>query len=144
MDIVSKRTRSYIMSRIRSRGTRPEMQMALVISSISGGRLPVMMHDPRLPGSPDFSIPLFDIAIFVNGCFFHGCRRHYKRPGTSQRFWDAKLKANRLRDGRVTRALQRMGWSVMNVWEHDLRNETGMSRVAGRLKNRLDKRSSTR
>jgi DNA mismatch endonuclease (patch repair protein) len=68
-------------------------------------------------GKPDFCWPGRKIALFVDGCFWHGCPRCGKSPSTHRSYWSAKIKKNRLRDGLVKRTLQQEGWRVFRVWE---------------------------
>ena len=76
-------------------------------------------HMP-LPGKPDFAFPNRRLAIFLDGCFWHGCPRCYSAPRKNRHFWKEKYKANKARDKRVTRALRKMGWTVIRIWEHQL------------------------
>ena len=68
--------------------------------------------------------------MFVDGCFWHGCPRHFIKPRTNAAFWRKKIAANRTRDRLVTRTLRKLGWSVLRIWEHELtrRNETRLLR----------------
>jgi DNA mismatch endonuclease (patch repair protein) len=72
-----------------------------------------------LPGSPDLVIPNLKLAIFVNGCFWHGCPRCYTAPKHNRAWWNRKISNNRRRDRRVTRQLRDKGFSVVHLWEHD-------------------------
>lgn len=107
-------TRSEIMSRIRSRDTAPELRLrrALVAASLRGYRL----HQG--PHKPDVSWPGRRVAVFVDGCFWHGCPRHGKVPKTRTGYWRAKIDGNRARDRAATLALRRAGWKVVRYWEH--------------------------
>lgn len=71
-------------------------------------------------GRPDFVFPAERVAVFVDGCFWHGCPRHYTAPAGHAAFWRRKLDANRTRDRLVTRTLTRAGWKVFRIWEHAL------------------------
>ena len=136
MDALTKAERSALMARITGDGLGPERAMAAAIRA--AGARGFVRNDRSLPGSPDFAFHAARLAVFVHGCFWHGCPRHYRAPRTRRRFWSAKLAANRRRDARVRRALNRLGWSVMVVWEHSLRNggsATAAARVAARLCN---------
>jgi DNA mismatch endonuclease (patch repair protein) len=84
-----------------------------------------------LYGRPDFVFPADRLAVFVDGCFWHGCPKHYTRPANNRAFWERKLRANRARDRQVNRELKRLGWRVLRVWEHDLRqpNRRCMARL---------------
>lgn len=75
----------------------------------------------RLPGRPDLTFAAARLAVFVDGCFWHGCPHHHRLPRTRRAFWKAKVDANRRRDRRVDRALRALGWAVLRIWEHDLR-----------------------
>ena len=103
------------MSRIRSRNTQPEV---VVRRMAHGLGFRYVLHDGRLPGSPDLAFPARGKLIFVHGCFWHGhdCGRGY-RPKANAAYWAAKIEANRARDRRQLRALRALGWRVMVVWE---------------------------
>jgi len=72
-------------------------------------------------GRPDFVFPASRVALFVDGCFWHGCPKHYTKPKNNRAFWKRKLDANHARDRQVNRELRRKGWRVLRIWEHDLR-----------------------
>ena len=88
-----------------------------------------------LPGKPDFVFPRLRLAVFVNGCFWHGCPRHATQPKNNAAFWRAKLARNRARDREVGRLLRARGWRVARIWEHELlrRHEPGLGRRLVRL-----------
>ena len=121
-DIVDRKTRSRMMSRIKGRDTKPEK---LVRSALHrrGFRFRLQCRD--LPGKPDLVLPKFNTAVFVNGCFwhYHQCRLS-QLPKSNRPFWEAKLTANRKRDERNLAALKESGWYVAVVWECGLRNQT--------------------
>lgn len=114
-------TRSQLMARVRGRGNKStEEKLAQLFrkAGITGWR-----RHLRLPGTPDFAFPKRRFALFVDGCFWHGCPRCYTRPKTNRAFWDKKVRDNRARDRRVTRELQDRGWSVLRIWSHSLRRD---------------------
>jgi len=76
----------------------------------------------KLLGSPDFVFPIKRVAVFVDGCFWHGCPKCYRRPKSSRKYWDAKAARNKARDKAVSAALRKGGWRVLRVWEHELKN----------------------
>jgi DNA mismatch endonuclease (patch repair protein) len=76
-----------------------------------------------LPGSPDIRFARARVAVFVDGCFWHGCPQHGSHPKTNAAFWSAKIARNRQRDLAVDAALQRLGWSVVRVWEHEVNQD---------------------
>src|ERR1700730_11949883 len=111
MDHVSKEIRSKIMAAVRSRGNATtELPLAKLLSSahIRGYR----KHWP-VAGKPDFAWPGRRIAVFVDGCFWHGCARCRSLPTSNVEFWRHKIEANRRRDRRTTRSLRRQGWKVV-------------------------------
>lgn len=73
---------------------------------------------------PDFVFRHLRVALFVDGCFWHGCPKHATQPKTNAAFWRDKIAANRARDRRVTRVLRALGWRVLRIWEHELRRRT--------------------
>jgi DNA mismatch endonuclease (patch repair protein) len=115
-DVFSKDKRSWIMSRVKGRDTKPEL---IVRSFVHRMGYRFSLHRRDLPGSPDIVLPRLGKVIFVHGCFWHGhqhCGRS-KRPATNKGFWDTKLDSNIKRDKRFRRELSRMGWSVLVVWQ---------------------------
>ena len=79
-----------------------------------------------LPGKPDFAFPEHKVAVFVDGCFWHGCPKCYTRPRTNRKFWDKKREDNMARDKRVNRQLRRQGWKVIRIWQHSLKKSPGV------------------
>lgn len=122
-------TRSQLMGRIRSTGNRQtESRLAKLLRAqdVTGWR----RHLP-LPGKPDFAFPKHKVAVFVDGCFWHGCPKCYRRPKTNRAFWDRKRVGNMARDQRVARELRARGWKVLRIWEHALKKspQTCLARV---------------
>lgn len=110
-------TRSEQMSRIRRRNTKPEVRLRKALWS-EGLRYRLQFKTPA--GRPDVVFPRQRVAVFIDGCFWHGCPRHYSRPGTREEFWASKLRENVDRDRRQTRELECLGWRVVRIWEHDV------------------------
>lgn len=119
-DRFSKRKRSEIMSRIRSTGTKPEERLYRIARTVLGHRPDVKKHVSYLPGNPDLYIPSLRLALFADGCFFHGCPTHGHIPKSNEQYWKEKISRNCLRDKRSRAALRRKGVSVWRCWEHDL------------------------
>jgi DNA mismatch endonuclease (patch repair protein) len=118
VDIFSTQKRSEIMSKVRSTGNRStEVAMILLLRRhrIAGWRR-------RFPafGNPDFVFPKNRLAVFVDGCFWHGCSMHGTQPSSNVSFWTAKLNGNKARDRLVTRKLKRRGWHVLRIWQHEI------------------------
>ena len=119
MDHVSKEVRSQIMAAVRSRGnTTTELALGKLLwaSGVRGYR-----KHWKVAGKPDFAWPGRKIAVFVDGCFWHGCVRCKTLPGTNVEFWQKKIETNRARDKRVTKLLRIDGWTVLRFWEHDVK-----------------------
>lgn len=110
-------SRSEQMSRIRGKNTSPEVLLRKALWA-RGIRYRLDYRTPA--GRADFAIPGKKVAVFVDGCFWHGCPDHYVRPRTRTEFWAGKLQANVLRDRRQTLTLERDGWRVVRVWEHQV------------------------
>jgi len=118
-DVFTKKKRSAVMSRIRGRGNKStELRLAALMRThgIKGWR----RHFP-VTGKPDFVFKAARVALFVDGCFWHGCPLHYQEPASSVEFWKLKISANQARDRRVSRVLRNLGWRVLRLWEHELR-----------------------
>ena len=121
-DKFSKETRSYIMSRIRGKDTKPEI---LVRKYLFARGLRFRKNDKRYPGCPDFLLPKYKTAVFVHGCFWHlheGCK-YAKMPKSNVEYWEEKLYRNRERDARNQAELKAMGWTVLTVWECELKKD---------------------
>lgn len=123
MDVHSKETRSYNMSRIKSSNTKPEEIVRKYLFS-KGFRY--RKNDKRYPGKPDIVLPKYRTIIFVNGCFWHGHEgcRYFVVPKTNTEFWVNKIETNKQRDSRKINDLQALGWRVITVWECQLKSKT--------------------
>jgi DNA mismatch endonuclease (patch repair protein) len=117
-DVFTKAKRSEVMSRIRGRGNKAtELALAKLFRrhSITGWR-----RNQKIFGKPDFIFPKLKLAMFVDGCFWHGCPKHGTQPKGNAAFWRNKITRNRTRDRLVTRTLRQTGWRVLRIWEHEL------------------------
>jgi DNA mismatch endonuclease (patch repair protein) len=114
-DMHSPATRSYNMSRIKGKDTKPEM---LVRRYLHAHGLRYRLHDKNLPGKPDLVLPKYKTVVFVNGCFWHGHKgcRFAALPATRTEFWENKIGRNVANDERKQAALTESGWRVLNVW----------------------------
>jgi DNA mismatch endonuclease (patch repair protein) len=118
-DVFTKKKRSQIMASIRSTGNKAtELKLAAILraAGITGWR-----RHQRLPGRPDFIFRRHRVAIFVDGCFWHGCRWHCRMPRGNRYYWQKKLKRNALRDQATNKLLRSADWRVLRIWEHSLR-----------------------
>src|SRR5690606_18670181 len=123
-------SRSGVMSRIRGRDTAPELLVRREVWR-RGLRYRVSHRIGR--ARADFAFPGHRVAVFIDGCFWHGCPDHYVRPRTRTLFWAAKLRENVSRDQRQTRELEREGWRVIRAWEHEA--HTSLSVLVERIVN---------
>lgn len=121
-DTVPPEVRSRIMASIRSKGTGPELELrrALRALGLRGYRCNAVLRPVYTRRTADVVFPRWRVAVFVQGCFFHGCATHYREPGTNAEFWRAKVAANRDRDVTVRWRLEREGWVVLAFWEHEV------------------------
>src|ERR1700730_4663501 len=129
MDHVSKQVRSKIMAAVRSRGnTTTELPLAKILwtAGLRGYR-----KHWRVAGRPDFAWPGRKIAVFVDGCFWHGCSKCKYLPRTNIEFWKNKIENNRARDKRRRRRVRAEGWTVLYFWEHEVKRQP--NRVARRI-----------
>jgi DNA mismatch endonuclease, patch repair protein len=109
------------MSRIRGTGNRAtELKLISFFRqySITGWR-----RHQALPGRPDFVFPKKHVAIFVDGCFWHCCPKHWSLPVTNRLFWQRKLERNKSRDKAVNLDLRKRGWQVLRIWQHELKQK---------------------
>lgn len=122
VDKFSKETRSYVMSRIRGKDTKPEI---IVRRYLFSRGLRFRKNDKRYPGSPDIVLPKYNTVVFVHGCFWHlhdGCK-HAVMPKSNVDYWKKKLYGNKERDERNIKELEEMGWNVITVWECELKKD---------------------
>ncbi|WP_089872721.1 very short patch repair endonuclease [Epilithonimonas hungarica] len=119
-DIHSKEVRTYNMSRIRGKDTKPEL---LVRKFLFANGLRYRLHDKKLPGKPDIILPRFKTVIFVNGCFWHGHEncKYFVIPKTRTEFWTDKIEGNKKRDEKNITQLKNDGWNVIIVYECQLK-----------------------
>lgn len=120
MDIVSPEVRSRMMAAVRSKNTSLER---VVFAEMRRRGVQFRKHARSLPGSPDLVVPLARKAVFVDGDFWHGYRYPAWKGRIKSKFWRSKIEANRLRDRRNFRRLRRLGWKVMRVWGHEIKED---------------------
>ena len=120
MDNHSKEVRSYNMSRIRSKNTKPE---ELVRKALFAAGFRYRKNDKRYPGNPDIILPKYKTMLFINGCFWHGHEgcRYFVWPKSNPDYWIPKINGNIERDKNIYSLLQKQGWHVIIVWECKLK-----------------------
>ncbi|MGB1217381.1 MAG: very short patch repair endonuclease [Saprospiraceae bacterium] len=122
-DIFNEEQRSYVMSRIKSKDTKPEL---IVRKFLYANGFRYRLHDKRLPGSPDLVLKKYRSVIFVNGCFWHGhkaCKAGTRLPKTRAEWWKNKLEKNRKRDLKKITDLLNLNWHVITVWGCQLKSK---------------------
>jgi DNA mismatch endonuclease, patch repair protein len=119
-DFLSKETRSRVMARIRSKDTTPELALrhGLYALGVRGYRC----HPRHIIGKPDIAFTRWRLAVFVDGCFWHG-HPDFFTPGKSGAYWDTKMERTRERDRRANEALQSEGWAVIRIWDFELERD---------------------
>lgn len=138
MDVLTIEQRRFCMSRIRPGDTGPELRLRKAL----WGRGHRYRLRSKLLGRPDLIFPKAKIAVFVDGCFWHGCAEHCKLPKTNANFWSQKIARNVQRDQQVTAALVSSGWTVIRSWEHDITLQLDLT--VKRISVALDRASSRR
>lgn len=143
-DVFTPEKRSEVMSLIRSTGNKDTEVRFMQLLRAAGVRgwlrhavvsVPDTSRGARralLKVRPDFVFWRRRLAVFVDGCFWHGCPRCYVRPRQNRQFWDAKVQGNQARDRKVTRQLKKAGWRVLRLWECAL-TPRQVTRTMGRV-----------
>lgn len=112
-------TRSRIMSSIRSKNTQPELSVRKRVWAL-GKRYRI--HDRTVFGTPDMSNKSKKVAVFIDGCFWHGCGSCYAEPKTNTEFWTSKIARNRERRKKVRQKLTEENWRILQFWEHQIKH----------------------
>lgn len=118
MDTVSKNKRSEIMRAVKSKDTKLEIAFR---KSLSAKGLRYLRNSGKYFGKPDIIFKKYKIAIFIDSCFWHGCKKHCRIPSTNKTYWIKKIKRNKDRDKKVNRYYQKLGWKLYRIWEHNLK-----------------------
>ena len=138
-DVHSVEKRSYNMSQIKSKNTKPELRVRSYLHKCS---FRFRIHKKELPGTPDIVLPKFKTAIFIHGCFWHGHEncRYFRLPKSKTEWWENKISGNSVRDVKNIKALEDLGWRVIILWECDLNPkvmERNLEKLILQLKNKL-------
>jgi DNA mismatch endonuclease, patch repair protein len=132
VDKISKEKRSELMSTIHSKDTKPEVKLRKALFA-KACRYRIHYGVNKI----DVAFPRKKVAVFVDGCFWHGCPIHAHLPKTNEEYWIPKLTKNKIRDKETTYRLENEGWIVLRFWEHELDNsETISNRIVSALQNR--------
>ncbi len=134
-DTVTKQERSRIMAAVRGRGNlSTELKTVKLFRQhkITGWR-----RHLKLTGKPDFAFPKSKVALFIDGCFWHGCPLHLRMPSSNVEYWQGKIARNMARDVSVTNELTNKGWRVLRIWECEIKEPEGfIERVRAELTNK--------
>lgn len=127
-DTLTPEERSERMSRVRGRNNAStELRLVALLRRF---RIRGWRRGAPLPGKPDLVFPREKVAVFVDGCFWHGCPEHYRRPKSNHEFWDGKVRGNIKRDEEVSQTLAARGWAVVRIWEHEVRAKSEEAAIA--------------
>lgn len=143
-DVHTKEIRSFNMSRIRSKDTKPEI---LIRRFLHARGFRFRLHDRRLAGKPDIVLPKYHTVIFVHGCFWHGhagCR-YFVIPKTRTEWWMEKFSGNQIKDEQSVKTLTEQGWHIIVVWECELKKNAvtdTFNRIENQLRSFADKSGS--
>lgn len=131
-DTMTPEQRSRCMAAIRGKDTKPEV---LVRKFLFAQGLRFRVCDRKLPGAPDIVLPKYKTVIFIDGCFWHGHEgcKYFKMPKSNVEFWQSKISANKARDFKNNHALVEAGWTVIRIWECQVRSKTTREAVLDNL-----------
>jgi DNA mismatch endonuclease (patch repair protein) len=131
MDTVDRATRSRVMSRVKSKETKLEKAF---LARLWRAGVRYRKRNDAYFGKPDILLKGKRLVLFIDSCFWHGCGEHLRMPTSNQRYWQKKIDRNRARDEAVRKHYIGQGWTIIRVWEHDVRDEELMDRLIRQLK----------
>jgi DNA mismatch endonuclease, patch repair protein len=139
MDDRSPEARSKTMAAVKSRNTNLELRFFEELQS--RGVTGIEEHPADIIGNPDLIHRGAKIAVFIDGCFWHGCPLHLRMPSTNKEYWVRKISRNKRRDSRLTKELRENGWLVLRIWEHSLKQPRLIRWWLTRLSNAIKARA---
>jgi len=119
-DTVSKKKRSEIMSTVRSKNSKIEVDFRKAIWK-AGFRY--RKNPTKYFGKPDIVLPKHKTVIFIDSCFWHGCKKHCRIPAVRRNYWMQKISKNVARDKEVVRHYKKQGWKIFRIWEHEIKGD---------------------
>lgn len=136
-DVHDSATRSYNMSRIRNKDTKPEI---LVRKFLFANGFRYRLNDKKLPGKPDIVLPKYKTVIFVNGCFWHGHEncKYFKLPATRTEWWKEKIEGNIKNDMKKQALLREAGFKIVVIWGCEVKNKEVFNYIIDEIKERKD------
>ena len=129
-DNLSKEQRRKNMSRIKSKETKIEIAFRKALWKF-GFRY--SKNSGKYLGKPDLALPKYKTVIFVDGCFWHGCKKHWRLPASNKKYWSAKIQRNIARRKEVSKFYKKQKWQIIRIWEHDLKNKNLIPKIATKL-----------
>lgn len=117
-DIFSKKKRSEIMSKVRSKDSKIEIEFR---KKLWGAGFRYRKNASKYFGKPDLVLRKYKTVIFIDSCFWHGCKKHGSTPQTRKKFWEAKIERNKQRDKEVSKHYKKNGWKIFRIWEHKIK-----------------------
>lgn len=123
VDIVSRKKRSEIMRAVKSCGTKLEISFCRMLRE---NGLRFKRNDKSCFGKPDFSLKKIKTAVFIDSCFWHGCRSHCRMPKSHSGYWKQKIQNNKARDKQVNKWYKKQGWKIIRIWEHAIKTNSQM------------------
>lgn len=130
-DIFSKKKRSEIMSKVRSKDSKIEIEFRKALWN-AGFRY--RKNSTKYFGKPDLVLKKYKTVIFIDSCFWHGCKKHGTIPKTRRKFWEDKIERNKLRDKKVSQYYRRLDWKIIRIWEHVIKDKSIINDVFCELK----------
>lgn len=137
-DIFSKKKRSEIMSKVRSKDSKIEVEFRKKLWKV-GFRY--RKNSTKYFGKPDIVLPKYKTVIFIDSCFWHGCKKHGSMPQTRKRFWEAKIERNKQRDKEVNKYYKKSDWKIFRIWEHDLNDSKMIEKIIFSISNLIKNES---
>ncbi len=129
VDIFTKKKRSEVMSKVKSKGSKIENVFAKILRK---NGFSYTRNSTKYFGKPDFVLKKYKTVIFIDSCFWHGCKKHRSLPTTNRKFWKEKINGNKERDKKVGRYYKKQGWKIFRIWEHNIKEDK--SKIIGKIK----------
>lgn len=129
-DKISKAERSWVMSRVKSKDTKLEIGFRKILWGL-GCRY--RKNNKKYFGKPDLVSPSRKLAVFLDSCFWHGCKKHIRLPAQNKDYWKKKIARNVQRDKTVNKHYRKKEWIAIRIWEHQLKTETQTKKEAEKI-----------
>ena len=131
MDIVPKQKRSEIMSKVKNKDSRIEV---LFRKELWRRGFRYSKNSGKYFGKPDIVLKKHKTVIFIDSCFWHGCKKHCRMPSSNQTYWQEKIQRNKKRDKEVNRHYRKNDWRIVRIWEHDINSSKTLQKILSNLK----------